>query len=250
MLAINKAVSVTSSAGAASTVIDARGVDVETNVLLIMGGGEFGRPGKGFTVTNTGAPFGSGIAIDSNQIAVRGNQVLSLDGNSGGRRGIDTVDSPGTVLIEGNQIVGWGRGISVRGAGKTVRKNQVALNESGIVAEGTQFEVAGNVATGNFTTGFSIAGSGQVHNNAAYANYTGAIVFPQFTGPVVKNNFLGNQLFFGLFNVSTGLDATNNYWGGSSGPGPDPADDVGGSGTETVTPFASKAWKVKAPIKP
>jgi hypothetical protein len=55
MLSLNKPITLVSSDGAAVTVIDARSVDVAKNVLIITGpdgGGEFGKPGKGFTVTS------------------------------------------------------------------------------------------------------------------------------------------------------------------------------------------------------
>jgi hypothetical protein len=51
----------------------------------------------------------------------------------------------------------------------------------------------------------------------------------------------------------SGLDATNNFWGAATGPGADPADDtcsVGVGASVTVTPFATKAFSIKAPIKP
>jgi hypothetical protein len=53
VFALNKAVALTSSNGAAATVIDATSVAVGQNVLIITTGGEFGKPGKGFLVTNT-----------------------------------------------------------------------------------------------------------------------------------------------------------------------------------------------------
>jgi len=52
--------------------------------------------------------------------------------------------------------------------------------------------------------------------------------------------------------LNTSLDVAGNYWGAPTGPGPDPADDACnvGFGTLTVTPFATRPFKVKAPIKP
>jgi hypothetical protein len=46
------------------------------------------------------------------------------------------------------------------------------------------------------------------------------------------------------------LDARNNYWGSAAGPGSDPADDAGASGTicavapTQVAPFATQAFPV------
>lgn len=79
MLAVNKGIILTSSRGAAATLIDARFVSSDTNVLLIMQDGEFGRPGEGFTVTHTNpSGFTIGIGIDSQNVAVRGNQVIQM----------------------------------------------------------------------------------------------------------------------------------------------------------------------------
>jgi hypothetical protein len=250
MLALNKAVSLISSDGAASTVIDARSVvDVNTNVLLITDGGEFGRPAKGFTVTNTGSPSGSGIAIDSNGVSVRGNQVVNLED---GLAGIVTVDSPGVVLIDGNQVIGWlFDGIHTRGNGKTVRKNQVSLSGTGIFAAGST-TVVGNVVTlcrdGIVTLTYATAIGNSTHGNDDGFYVPG----PSFSGRIEKNNVFGN-LDCGLDNRKVpGLLAQNNYWGAATGPGGDPADDVcnQGAGTTTVIPFATKPFKVKAPIKP
>ena len=85
MLSVNKPGILLSSEGAAATMIDARRLNVAKNVLLILDGGEFGRPGKGFTVTDTnyvhpnGAINGDGIVIDSTNVKVRGNQVAGSE---------------------------------------------------------------------------------------------------------------------------------------------------------------------------
>jgi hypothetical protein len=50
---------------------------VNKNVLIVTDGGEFGRPGKGFTVTNTANAGGAGIVIDATNVKVRGNQVVA-----------------------------------------------------------------------------------------------------------------------------------------------------------------------------
>lgn len=92
MLAVNKSVSVWSSNGAAATVIDAAGMPVRATVALFMNGGEFGRLGKGFTITSSADLSPIGISIDSGNIAVRGNQVIGYDRPFG--TGIATVAFP------------------------------------------------------------------------------------------------------------------------------------------------------------
>lgn len=257
MLAVNKGVSVTSSHGAAATVIDARSVGgLNATVLLLMDGGEFGRPGKGFTVTSSLDTGGAGIGIDSQGIAVRGNQVdAGVAPGVATRFGIDTVDFPQEVLLEGNQVTGWNTGVRLRGAGKTLRKNVIALNGLGVEARAGG--VVGNVVTGN-VDGLDLSGSTDVVGNAVHGNRRfGLIVYPPFGGIIAKNNVFGNDGSgnCGLLNQGVvGLTATANYWGAASGPGADPADDVcnnlGFGATTTTTPFAASATKVKARIKP
>jgi len=63
----------------------------------------FGQPGKGFTVG--GIVGGFGIAIDSNDVTVRGNRVVGLFYFDDDSTGIVTLnDAP--VLIEGNEVIG------------------------------------------------------------------------------------------------------------------------------------------------
>ena len=273
VLALNKPVSVESSNGAAATIIDGQSVDVGTNVLVITGlagGGEFGKPGKGFTVTNTGSQDGNGITIDATNVTVAGNQVVSSMFLS--EIGIATVNADETVRIEGNQVIGWGNtGILTQGAGKTIRGNQVSKScGRGIEALGTSV-VVGNVASGNgFVGGAFVTGAGGschgigssgiavgapgtvVLGNAAYGNDTGIEVGSAFAGTIGKNNLVGNDMC-GLRNEGVvGLQAPNNYWGAATGPGAAPADDIcnENNGTTTVTSFATKPFTVKAPIKP
>jgi hypothetical protein len=111
--------------------------------------------------------------------------------------------------------------------------------------------IVGNVTTENFA-GIGAQNSADVVGNAAYGNQEGLSVNTGFTGKLEKNNLFGN-VRCGLLNFGvSGLVAANNYWGAATGPGPDPADDVCNmnGGTTTATPFATKPFTVKAPIKP
>ena len=71
---------------------------------------------------------------------------------------------------------------------------------------------------------------------------------------IAKNNIVGNgdgENSCGLGFSGTGLLAADNYWGAATGPGggANIAGCVPGSSV-TVTPFATKPFTVKAPIKP
>ena len=257
-VAINKRVSLMSSDGAASTVIDARGFLVNTNVLVIADGSEFGAPGKGFTVTNPHANDGSGIAIDAKQVKVRGNQVIADGSVASPGVGIAVVASnPGPMVIEANQVMLWNFGITAVGDGKTASKNQVSLNGIGIQMSGTS-RASGNVVSGNGQGLTIFAGSASAVRNAVYGNtFEGVTVDTSsgpFSGTIAGNDIVGNDTEgtnCGLFNISSGLVATNNYWGAATGPGPDPADGVcNNGGTTTTSPFAATPFHVKAPIKP
>lgn len=254
MLAVNKSLSVVSSDGAASTVIDARSLDVNASVAIFMVGGEFGRPGKGFTVTSTAAALGRGIVLDSEDVAVRGNQVV-WTGSPGGA-GIE-LPFPQDILVEANQVIGWPVGIRAQGTGNLVRKNRLSLNGVAIAALGGT--ITGNIAAGN-NAGVSIKGSPVVVGNSFYGNWVAGVALSStFGGRIEMNNVVGNALC-GLENGVNdfndpgvpGLVAPNNYWGAPTGPGPDPADAVCDSygGSTTASPFATKPFKVKAPIKP
>jgi Protein of unknown function (DUF1565) len=79
MMSITKPVIVLSSHGAASTVIDGSSSGAIATVLLItVNGGEFGRPGQGFSVSHTNnSTSRRGIEIDTIGLRVRGNQVIA-----------------------------------------------------------------------------------------------------------------------------------------------------------------------------
>jgi hypothetical protein len=253
MVSVNKSITLTSSDGAAATVIDARAVDVHTNVLIIATDATFGKPGKGFTVTRTDASddMVNGIVIDGANVDVRGNQVVGDGSTATGflGTGVFALTTAADVLIEANQVMSWATGIRVDGAGKLVRKNQVSMNADGIVAGGTS-AVVGNVTTANNNEGIRLGGAATATGNATHDILNG--IATASLGAVEGNNIFGSS--FGGLEVDsvTNAPATNNFWGLPSGPGLDPADRVlsEGGGTAVTTPFATKPFKVKAPVKP
>jgi len=208
-------------------------------------------------VTQTvNAPNIEAIVVDADAVKIRGNQVFGIHDNTG--TGIRTVDAPEHVLIEGNEVIGFGTGINALGGNKTVRKNHVLLNGHGIEVTGPASAIIGNVLAEN-GSGVVPSGGVTVGSNAIYGSYSpGISVAPPFTGTIQKNDIVSSSLavgppYCGLDNSGvTGVLATNNYWGAPTGPGSRPADDVcnQSGGTTTVTPFATKRFKVKAPLKP
>ncbi|HUE87606.1 MAG TPA: right-handed parallel beta-helix repeat-containing protein [Vicinamibacterales bacterium] len=204
---------------------------------------------------------GHGIGIDAANVKVRGNQVVFTDSHIAPTTGtgIFTVNDA-AILIEGNRVMNWQRGIEVRVAGAaTVTGNEVIGNLTGIDARGGN--IVRNVATGN-RDGFLLGGAPKVENNSASKNTGGFgfLVLAGFSGTLTKNNMFSNARRgisgCGVQNTHVvGLDATNNYWGSRDGPGFPPADlncdsTTGpGTGTTKTAPFATKPFKVKL-VKP
>jgi hypothetical protein len=264
VLLLARAVRVLSSDGAAATVIDGRFPATDCNVGIVVDGTEFGKPGKGFTVTNT-ASDSTAIVINASNVAIRGNQLVpSGTGGQGPGKGIEVASTSQAITIENNQLTGFVIAIKALGAGVTIAKNQVSQNNTGIGAS-SAVAIHGNVITGN-AAGIALSGSGSagVIGNSFYGNINGIDVSASFAaGVITKNNFAGSaqcglhngNLYFG---GAPGVLAANNYWGVPTGPGPAPADAAGSGagtcdtfgGTTTVTPFATKPFKVKAPFKP
>lgn len=269
VLLIGRPVTILSSDGAAATIIDGRLDDTSCNVG-ILAGVQFGSPGKGFLVTNTASASGAGIVVNATNVKVRGNQIIATGMGSstfgvGGPGtfsgiGIQTVDAAQTILIEGNQVIGWQVGIYPLGAGKTVRKNVLALNNAGLVGA-TAGIITGNVALVN-GVGIGLGLAASCVGNAVYGNLFAGLTVnaTPFTGVLEKNNFIGNGSLAnsgtpncGLYPVGPipgAVVAMNNYWGTALGPGPDPGDVTCSAGATTTAPFATKPFKVKAPIKP
>ena len=249
MIAINKSVTVVSSQGAAATVIDARTVDVFNNVVFTANGVVFGKPGLGFTVTETKAATTNCFGIDlfaAEGVRVEGNLVVASHPCTGG--GISANgNNPGKGLIQDNQVIGWDTGINV--GPNIVNRNSVQLNGLGINGFGAA--VTGNVVTGNQTGIDADNGAANVTGNAVLGNGTGIFV-TSFDGTipnVESNNIFGNSSCGADFSVAH-VVATNNYWGRATGPVP--ARDVcfTGSGTATVKPFATAPFSITAPVNP
>jgi hypothetical protein len=253
VVGFEKPVNVMSSRGAASTIIDGRGLSAIQTVAILSSGMLFGKPGKGFTVYATATPVSTGIGIDGTNVKVGGNQVIEGKAPAGGV-GIKTIDNDAEIVsIEGNQVIGWGEGIQAFSSGKTIRKNVVSAAGNGIVAGGMSV-VAGNVAVDN-RGGFVLSGATTAVSNAAIGNrLDGFLITGVFTGTFEKNNIVGNG-DSGLGNCglrtapSSVLSLPNNYWGAPTGPGPNPADQTCG-GTTMVTPFATNAFKIRTVVKP
>jgi len=242
MVKVDKPLTLKSRDGADATVLDASGAAISV-VQIEASDVVFGTLGHGFTLTG-GAKnvcfFGGVlIAASTNGVQVAGNQAIA-----NGCFGFLVTGGTGHVLRGNLASANFLHGFFLAGGDRvTLQGNRSVANGGhgvrgdGFVVFGSRHTLIGNAALGN-TAGFGISVTGG-------ADHT-----------ISKNNIYGNNIEnitgagpnCGLVNlVSEGtLNATHNFWGASSGPGPDPADNVcdfGGART-TFAPFAVKEFKV------
>jgi hypothetical protein len=155
-----------------------------------------------------------------------------------------------------NSVTRSGRsGVVVRN-NSWVADNAFTDNEAGVLVEETGEAIGGgvlgggvrlyrNAIIGNRRAGIEFlpdntaAPNHQIHLNTIFANGTATGDDPDRPAPPNC----------GLLNASGGfVNAARNYWGSSSGPGPDPADDAGAgpcdvSGTTRVEPYSTTRFK-------
>ncbi|HEY2386142.1 MAG TPA: NosD domain-containing protein [Candidatus Binatia bacterium] len=262
VLLIGRAVTLLSSDGAAATVIDGRNLQMDCNVGMPVDATQLGKPGKGFTVTNTYSQDSTAIIATAADLAIRGNQLVPTGYNpQGPGLGIQITDTAQGTVVEANQLTGFATAIYVLGANATVTQNQISQSGYGILLANSG-TVRGNVITGCYQ-GIHIVDSGPatVTGNSIYGNQDAIFISDPFLATITKNNIAGSNLC-GVRNGDkysagkVGAVVANNYWGAATGPGPDPADTVEApsctyfNSTTTATPFATKPFKVKAPIRP
>jgi hypothetical protein len=244
--------------------VDIRGIDVT-----------FGRRDQGFTLL--GGETGL-IAVGA-RLRIEGN--VSLNNRL---HGFLLAADNGSVDASHNIAHANGfTGFSVRDLrpGKLRLIRNVAVNNlngfRAFVGQDIPSLFRGNVAQGNTNDGFSFAGSPhRIVNNIATQNGNGFVVqspgitisrsaaisnahtgvfFPlgSANSRVIASNIFGNSSGCGVQNFSEGtVDATNNFWGATSGPGADPADDAGpDSGCDgvdsatIVSPFAQHPFAIE-----
>jgi parallel beta-helix repeat protein len=274
MIHVDKTLTIESRAGAGATVLDAGGAPVDV-VRIWANGVTFGKPKKGFTLIRGSS--GLKLYWGSNSVRIAGNLATRNDVG-----GFVKYGGTGNVLSANMASANGENGFLFSFGGQhqlthnlstaNVRSGFVSMGNAmehqlignvatangwfGFYMHGTRFLLSSNVASGNGEGGFGLQGSDHaLSGNAAYGNTREGIRFEStVTGPTIsRNNFADNGHEFSSLNCGlvndTGnpVSATNNFWGASQGPGPDPADDVcdTGGGGVTFVPFAKKEFLIR-----
>lgn len=247
MIAIDKQVTVVSSAGAWSTSLNpgtAGGLDA--TVCLGATGTVFGAYGKGFTVRSPEFAYAGiyslSVAGDS---VVAGSQVQCA---SGGSYGI--VMSHDNPQLLSSRASGCYLGFFLAGSGAVAKGNAAMGNTAGFAVNGADAVLDSNVSNGNYY-GMSLGVTNltmtraSVIDNTSYGIATGMGT----SGSITGSNIVGNGTDIGTPNCGVYADGSavtmdGNWWGAASGPGSDPADAVCVPGAPVST-FEDKPVQVK-----
>lgn len=248
---INKGLTIESSHGAQATVL--YGNEWGMQVYLDVGGITFGRPQHGFTLTKD---------------VFRGNgqNLVSFNPNTNGSSVSGNILTEYSVMMGGfghtfaqNHLICLGdlcEWIFVSGTGNSLTSN---TGQGSVKILGSGHSLTNNVLT--VEKGISInASAGVIIRDNSFLGGPGITLNPGSNVVINENNLFGHDNSYGGFNPATvncavfnysgaSIDATNNFWGAASGPGPDPADEVcDGPGSSTVVaPFATQQFAISAP---
>jgi hypothetical protein len=237
MVYVDKRLTILSRAGAAATLIDGSGLPLAgIAVWLGFPDSVFGRRNRGFTVTLSDQSE-AGVFSPVNKVTIAGNWMVG--GGSGVYvQGDDT-------RIEDERLLA--SSIFVQEGARTLVERSSALGAIvGIGVEGTGHVVERSVALGN-QDGLFLGGTDAIARRSLFAgNEDRGVVTYEPSAAVESCSLFGNGIG-GLYVQGTSAIATGNYWGAPDGPGPDPADEIGGPGGAATsgTPFATKEIRVK-----
>jgi hypothetical protein len=272
MLLVDKRLVIESTDGAAVTLLDAGGARLDV-VNITASQVVFGGNDRGFTLTGarkTGDDDGIGLDVQAARgVRVIGNIALgnrSFGFNIRGSRhtvrnnissdnghGFSLAATEEEHLIVGNVATSngneeeFGHGFLISGERQSVTSNR-SIGNDGVgfflsTSDGSRFVFKENEALGNRGVGIWVQQGPrlELHGNDIFGNL-GEAVGGFF--PPLPNCGLAND-------SGSTVDATRNFWGAPTGPGPDPADDAGpGSicdrnGTTIVTPFQTRPSTLK-----
>jgi hypothetical protein len=183
-------------------------------------GGEslFGHPSNGLrgdvTASNDSAiANGGGIRLASYSSSIQLSNATALANSGVGMR----VEGNHGHVVTASRISGNGFGVTVSGGPFAITHNIVAANDTYAFDFGDRLELDNPITT--------------LSLNDIVGNAVGLSLNPSTAALVIsKNNIYGNGTDgsnCGITVQLTGANAQNNYWGAATGPGPDPADQVG-----------------------
>jgi hypothetical protein len=250
LLAIDKAVKVTSSGGAFATIISARSVtSVVATVGVSAAGATFGAVGKGFTVVPPGT---SGVAVldptTATDVTIGGIIVHAEQVQNGifafGARSV----------ITGSRVIGGDLAFLLGGASTTATGNVATNAQGGFLVHGSDVVIRGAVAEAN-AEGLRIDSVGTSVTKSSFIGnaWTGIVAMPGATGTITHSNVYGNGFAAppsncGFQAAGTTVTVTDSWWGAPTGPGADPADDACNEAAGATDPFATAPINVK--VKP
>jgi parallel beta-helix repeat protein len=221
-------------------------------VQLVVDGIVFGGPEKGFTLTGSESVLAGGASLQFD-LGTASNEVT---GNIFSLSGVNVQGSSHTVA---ENRLGPEASLTINGTGHSVRDNVVhsdSIGNGGVagieVAGGTGHLLTNNLVVGK-SGGITVNGGASdvaVEGNSVFGNDFGISVGDIGSNVTVSgNNIFANGVddpsYCGFENGSgTAVDATNNFWGAASGPGPDPADGVCGDSVTITSPFATEQFAI------
>jgi hypothetical protein len=261
MLLLDQSVTVRSTAGPAATVIRC-----PSNLSIAIEGttATLGDKINGFTLLDCTVRVDPGEGIAA---TVAGNRLIG----KGVGTGIEVFSGTG-VQVANNHCIGFTEGIVFSGTIRAVAVgNTVAGNSTGIRDSGEGTHLRRNLVIGNGIAGLDLQGildattdtPAIVEENSVIGNAASAI--PAARGGIIvsgldaddidinNNNIFGNTApdeNCGIRDESSDdsatLDATGNFWGATTGPGPHPADlTCGLAGTIDTSSFLTAPAKIK-----
>lgn len=248
MIAIDKQVTLVSSAGAWSTSLDpGTAPSLDATVCLGTTGTVFGAYGKGFSVESPQFAYAGVFSITgANGSVVAGSQVHCATPGTYGL--VMTHDN--AQLLSSRAAGGCYIGIFVSGSGAVLKGNAAMKNTAGFAVTGADAVLDSNVSNGNYY-GMSLGVTNltmtraSVMDNTAYGIATGMGTTGSIRGSnIVGNGVGGMPLNCGVYADGSAVTMDGNWWGAASGPGSDPADTVCLPGAPVST-FEDKPVQVK-----
>lgn len=247
LVVIDKALTIESVEGAATTLIDAAGANVNA-VAIAASGVRFGKGKKGFTVARS-AGIGVFIAPGATDVTVSGIRSVRNDLGFGSKASGLTFrgDIAEANLEEGFALTGNGslltgcratgngaEGFSIGGDGNVLKANVASANgDAGFAFGGNTATLTGSVAAGN-DVGLRVnANALTAVGNAFLGNVVTGVVVTVAGTKITKSNIFGNGAAngsnCGITTAGSGtVDLDKICFGAPTGPGPDPADQICG----------------------